>query len=152
MCSREWHYKKSFRVLKSFSLNLLRLSFLFRICGLWILYCDFAPHNYETSRYIISLSPPPPYPFLPSLISLMVSVDVKHHVCLLTYWSHFLSICHLHVTFLARSFMSVCTQCSCVWSNSFIIFPPTFMCVQPRRWQHPHRGKQQQPLGVSIVC
>ena len=32
--------------------------------------------------------PPPPYlflsPFSPSLISLMVSVDVKHHVCLLT--------------------------------------------------------------------
>ena len=36
--------------------------------------------------YIISLSPPPPYPlppFSPSLISLMVSVDVKHHVYLL---------------------------------------------------------------------
>ena len=32
-----------------------------------------------SNRYIISLSP-----FSPSLISLMVSVDVKHHVCLLT--------------------------------------------------------------------
>ena len=28
--------------------------------------------------------PPPPPPFFPSLISLMVSVDVKHHVYLLT--------------------------------------------------------------------
>ena len=33
--------------------------------------------------------PPPPYPiprFSPSLISLVVSVDVKHHVYLLTYF------------------------------------------------------------------
>ena len=40
-----------------------------------------------SDRYIISLPlPPPPYPlppFPPSLISLMVSVDVKHHVYLL---------------------------------------------------------------------
>ena len=39
-----------------------------------------------SDRYIISLSPPLPYPlppFSPSLISLMVSVDVKHHVYLL---------------------------------------------------------------------
>ena len=37
-----------------------------------------------SDRYIISLSPPPcPFPpFFPSLISLMVSVDVKHHVYL----------------------------------------------------------------------
>ena len=37
---------------------------------------------------IVSLSPtsiPPPPPFSPSLISFMVSVDVKHHVYLLTY-------------------------------------------------------------------
>ena len=52
-----------------------------------------------SDRYIISLFPPPqpphphtpppphpphPPPFSPSLISLMVSVDVKHHVYLLT--------------------------------------------------------------------
>ena len=41
-----------------------------------------------SDRYIISLSPPPPYPlpspFSPSLISRTVSVDVKHHVYLLT--------------------------------------------------------------------
>ena len=41
-----------------------------------------------SDRYIISLSPPPPPipfpPFSPSLISLMVSVDVKHDVYLLT--------------------------------------------------------------------
>ena len=37
-----------------------------------------------SDRYIISLFPPPPYsPSPPSLISLMVSVDVKHHVYLL---------------------------------------------------------------------
>ena len=62
--------------------NLLRLSFLFKSYGLWILSCDFVPHNYETlkrlsslptllqksfwwwqcsDRYIISLSPLPPY-------------------------------------------------------------------------------------------
>ena len=44
-----------------------------------------------SDRYIISLSlPPPPYPlppFSPSLISRTVSVDVKHHVYLLTYFS-----------------------------------------------------------------
>ena len=40
-----------------------------------------------SNRYIISLFPPPPYPlppFSPSLISLMDSVDVKHHAYLLT--------------------------------------------------------------------
>ena len=39
-----------------------------------------------TGIYTLPL-PPPPYPlppFSPSLISLMVSVDVKHHVYLLT--------------------------------------------------------------------
>ena len=76
-------------------------------CGLWTLSCGFVPHNYETlkwlsslltlmhksswwwqcsDRYIISPPPPPPYhtPFSPSLINLMVSVDVKHHV----YYAH----------------------------------------------------------------
>ena len=41
-----------------------------------------------SDRYIVSLSPhlhAPFPPFSPSLISLMVSVDVKHHVYLLTY-------------------------------------------------------------------
>ena len=44
-----------------------------------------------SNRYIISITPPPPPPnintpfppFSPSLISLMVSVEVKHHVYLL---------------------------------------------------------------------
>ena len=43
-----------------------------------------------SDRYIVSLSPhlhAPFPPFSPSLISLMVSVDVKHHVYLLTYWA-----------------------------------------------------------------
>ena len=38
-----------------------------------------------SDRYTISIFPPPPYslpPFSPSLIILMVSVDVKHHVYL----------------------------------------------------------------------
>ena len=49
-----------------------------------------------SDRYIISVFPhlhiliysslPPPPPFSPSLISLMVSVDVKHHVYLITCW------------------------------------------------------------------
>ena len=35
-------------------------------------------------RYVYNLLlPPTPYPLPPSLISLMVSVDVKHHVYLL---------------------------------------------------------------------
>ena len=39
-----------------------------------------------SDRYIISLPSPHLHtPFSPSLISLMVSVDVKHHVYLLTY-------------------------------------------------------------------
>ena len=41
-----------------------------------------------SNKYIISLLPhlhPPSPTLLPSLISLMVSVDVKHHVYLLTY-------------------------------------------------------------------
>ena len=40
-----------------------------------------------SDRYMLSLFPPlytPVPPFSPSLISLMVSVDVKHHVYLLT--------------------------------------------------------------------
>ena len=81
--------------------NQLRLSFHFKSCGLWTLACDLVPHNYETvkwlsllptlmqesfrcwqcsDRYIISLSPhlhTPFTPFSPSLISLVVSVDVK---------------------------------------------------------------------------
>ena len=38
-----------------------------------------------SDRYIISLFPHPHTPFSPSLISLMVFVDVKHHGYLLTY-------------------------------------------------------------------
>ena len=30
--------------------NLLRLSFLFKSCGVWIPSCDFVPHNYETLK------------------------------------------------------------------------------------------------------
>ena len=50
-----------------------------------------------SDRYIISLSPhlhtPPPQPFSPSLISLMVSVDVKHHGYLLTSASRVQELC-----------------------------------------------------------
>ena len=48
----------------------------------------------------ISAFLPPPYPscfFFPSLISLMVSVEVKHHVYLLTNSPPLLSPCHLTV-------------------------------------------------------
>ena len=77
-----------FSVQRDLDSNLLRLSFHFKNCGLWILSCDFVPHNYQTlkwlsllpilmqksfrwwqcsDRYIISLSPhlhtpPPPSP------------------------------------------------------------------------------------------
>ena len=92
---------------KDLGSNPLRLFFLFTSCGLWTLSYDFVPHNYETlkwlsslptlmqksfwwgqcsNRYIISLSPhlhTPFPPFSPSLINLVVSVDVKHGVYLL---------------------------------------------------------------------
>ena len=35
--------------------NPLRLSFLFKSCGLWTLSCDFAPHNYGTLKWLSSL-------------------------------------------------------------------------------------------------
>ena len=35
---------------------LLRLSFLFKNCGQWTLSCDFVPHNYETLKWLSSLS------------------------------------------------------------------------------------------------
>ena len=88
----------------------LRLSFLFKSCDLWTLSSDFVPHNYEalkwlsslptlmqksvwwwqcSDRCILSLSPhlhnpSPPPPFSPSLMSLMVSVEIEHHVYLKT--------------------------------------------------------------------
>ena len=83
----------------------IRLGSPFSSRTLWTLFCDFVPHNYETlkwlsslptvmqksfwwwqcsDRYIISLSPHLRTHFSPSLISLMVSVGVKHHVYLLT--------------------------------------------------------------------
>ena len=82
--------------------NLLQLSFLFKSCGLWTLSCDFVPHNEILKRLSSlpilmqesfwwwqcrdrSLKKSPSFPslhspFSPSLISLVVSVDVKHHV------------------------------------------------------------------------
>ena len=91
---------------RGFGLNLLRLSFLFKSCGLWTLSCEsLTIIKYKTlkwlsllptlmqksfwwwqcsDKYIISLSLHLHSPFSPSLISLMVSVDIKHHVLLLT--------------------------------------------------------------------
>ena len=87
--------------------NPLWLSFLFKICDLWTLFCRLwlGPSQINktlkwlsslpilmqesfwwwqcSDRYIISLFPHLCYR-PPSLISLMVSVDVKHHVYLLT--------------------------------------------------------------------
>ena len=40
---------------KDLSSNLLRLSFVFKSCGLWTLSCDFVPHNYETLKWLSSL-------------------------------------------------------------------------------------------------
>ena len=36
--------------------NPLRLSFLFKSCGLWTLSCDFVPHNYETLKWLSPLT------------------------------------------------------------------------------------------------
>ena len=91
--------------------NLLWLFFHFKSSGLWTLSCDFVLHNYEILKWLSSLPilmqesfrwwqcsdrynilpsfpislPPSSPPFSPSLISLTVSVDVKHHVYLLTF-------------------------------------------------------------------
>ena len=59
-----------------------------------------------SDRYIISPSPPPPYllpPISPSLRSLVVSVDVKHHVYLLAYWP-------LTLLSSLQSYMYTCTS------------------------------------------
>ena len=40
---------------KGLGSNLLRLSFLFKSCGLWTLPCDFVTHNYETLKWFSSL-------------------------------------------------------------------------------------------------
>ena len=100
-----------------------RLSFLFKSCGLWTLSCDFVPHNYETLKWLSSPPilmqksfwwwqcsdihnlplPPPPYPLppiSPSLISLMVSVDVKHHVYLINPFQR--AWCKLHQSWKQR--------------------------------------------------
>ena len=64
------------------------------------------------SIYNLPLSPPPYsfFPFFPSLISLMVSVDVKHHVCYSARNSFGSSLlgsgCKIHATW-----SSQCTRC-----------------------------------------
>ena len=105
--------------------NPLRLSSLFKSWGLWTLSCVFVIHYYETlkwlsslpilmqelfwwwqcsDRHMISLFPHlhTPFPFSPSPISLMVSVDVKHPVYLLA------------------------ALASCCWRAFFLLF---FVCV-----------------------
>ena len=79
-----------------------------------------------SDSYIISLFPTsfiPPPPFSLSLISLMVSVDVKHHVYLL-----------LYVMANARGTKRV----NICWSFRWIVFPSfTFgTSTQPQRWRH----------------
>ena len=96
--------------------NPLRLSpFSSKVLCLWTLSCDFVPHNYVTLKwlsslpilmqqsfwmwqcsdvYIIYLFPhlhTPSTPSTPSLMSLTVSVDIKHHVYLLAWYAQFLS-------------------------------------------------------------
>ena len=92
---------------KDLDSNPLRLSFVFKHCGCrHCLVCDFVPHNQRNIKMALIAAhlnagvilvvtvqlyiynhplPPPPYPLphiSPSLLSLMVSVDVKHHVYL----------------------------------------------------------------------
>ena len=98
--------------------------------GLWTLSSDFVPHNCETlkwlsllptksfpwwqcsDRYIISLSPhlhTPFPPLSPSLISLVVSVDVKHHVYCL-WWN----LCTLY--------LHTCQVSYCRWLRSLLLY------------------------------
>ena len=53
--------------------------------------------------------PPPPPPISPSIISLMVSVDVKHHVYLLTYYAMFAVVSLLQA--LGYILFLCCTVC-----------------------------------------
>ena len=84
-----------------------------------------------SNRYIISLSPHLHTPFYPSLISLMVSVDVKHHVYLFTvfdgmrlrgtvcpFFNFFITLLHgqLHTVFrwavlISGGWMLLCKEC-----------------------------------------
>ena len=41
---------------KDLGSNPLRLSFLFKSCGLWTLSCDFVPRNYETLKCLSSVA------------------------------------------------------------------------------------------------
>ena len=113
--------------------NLLRLSFLFKGCGLWPLSCDFVPHKYETLKWLSSLPtimqksfrwqqrnarynynfPPPPPPPPPSF---MVSVNVIR--TMFTYlirnpsdkWVRV--FVYMYTTFLFFAFL--CGRCVCV--------------------------------------
>ena len=96
-----------------------------------------------SDRYIISLSPylhahfPPPPPFSPSLISLMVSLDVKHHVYLLTYnlsatWSRAAALLSVGGSFSMRMghtcyflILSRFDYCNCLLmgTHNFVIQP-----------------------------
>ena len=106
-CESVWPASKAGKQ-RDIGSDLLQLSFHFKGCSLWTLSCDFVPHNYETLKwlsslptlmqksfrwwqcsdsYTVSLSPsaiPPSLSFSLSLISLVVSVDVKRHVYLPT--------------------------------------------------------------------
>ena len=79
----------------------------------------------RSDRYIVSLFPhlhtsfPP---FSPSLISLMVSVDVKHHVYLLTSFVHLLRIISLRISVTYKSRLLILHERSGPRSVSHIVF------------------------------
>ena len=62
-----------------------------------------------SDRYNLPL-PPPPYPFSPSLIGLMVSADVKHHVYLLCFE---VSVCGSTLQLHAGQLESLCYKMGC---------------------------------------
>ena len=63
---------------RKFEVSVLRL-YIMHSLSQWDFSCI-----YQWFEWMTSPSSIPPSPFSPSLISIMVSVDIKHHVCLLT--------------------------------------------------------------------
>ena len=94
-----------------------------------------------SDRYIISLSHHLCTPFSPSLISLTVSVDVKHHVyflftftklevlCVCVLWCHVrFGICYTHCTVLIGDYLGV-GVCVCVCFSGAIIMWFGIFCI-----------------------
>ena len=109
-----------------------------------------------SDRYIISLFPHLNTPFLPSLISLVVSVDVQHHVYL-SIWPHLVLIqnvpCFLRQALFPRRWVwrSWHTLCICcfqarVWRSWHTLC----ICCFQARWRVSYRLKQRKASEVTV--